>query len=50
MEEGKAPEELHGEMSTPEGETASRKMCLWPLLPRYDGEGDPNDADSYDCA
>lgn len=50
VEEGKSPEELHGTMVTPEDEEATRKMCLWPLMARYDGEGDPNLADSSQCA
>ena len=50
VEGGSTPEELHGTMLTPKGETAERKMCPWPLVARYDGESDPNKAGSYHCA
>ncbi len=28
---------------------ASRPMCRYPLTPRYDGKGDPNEAASFAC-
>lgn len=30
--------------------TASRPVCVFPLVARYDGRGDPSDASSYRCA
>jgi pimeloyl-ACP methyl ester carboxylesterase len=27
-----------------------RPLCEWPAFPRYDGEGDPTDADSFVCS
>jgi len=29
--------------------TASRPFCRYPLMPRYMGEGDPNEAASFKC-
>jgi hypothetical protein len=29
---------------------ASRPMCRYPLSPRYDGDGDPSEAGSFNCA
>lgn len=50
VENGRAPETLRGTMGTADGAGASRIMCPWPLVPRYDGRGDKNDADSFSCA
>ena len=50
---GKAPEQLlqvTQETQTPFKVTASRPMCRYPLTPRYDGRGDPNEASSFACA
>lgn len=38
------------ERNAPFKVVASRPMCLYPLYPRYMGEGDPKDADSFTCA
>ncbi|HKA41322.1 MAG TPA: tannase/feruloyl esterase family alpha/beta hydrolase [Burkholderiales bacterium] len=53
IDTGKAPEQLT--QVTQEGQapfkvTASRPMCPYPLTPRYDGRGDPNEASSFACA
>lgn len=50
VENGHAPDTLGGRMSTTDGFNASRIMCPWPLVARYDGEGDTNDAGSFSCA
>jgi len=26
-----------------------RPLCLWPLVPRYNGTGNSNDASSFSC-
>jgi feruloyl esterase len=50
---GKAPEQLlqvTQERESPFKVTASRPMCRYPLTPRYNGQGDPNEASSFACA
>jgi feruloyl esterase len=53
VETGKAPERLlqvTQESQAPFKVAASRPMCRYPLTPRYDGRGDPNEASSFVCA
>lgn len=50
VENGRAPDTLRGTMNTTDGADASRILCPWPLVPRYDGEGDTNNASSFYCA
>ena len=53
VDTGKAPEQLlqvTQERQAPFKTTASRPMCRYPLTPRYDGRGDPNEASSFACA
>jgi hypothetical protein len=45
VEQGKAPETLPARSAT-----ASRNLCPYPLVSRYNGTGNPNEADSYRCA
>lgn len=45
VEQGKAPEKLPA--ASP---TATRDLCRYPLVSRYDGHGDQNAAASYRCA
>jgi feruloyl esterase len=45
VEEGKAPETLPAANAT-----STRNLCQYPLVNRYKGKGDPNDATSYRCA
>jgi hypothetical protein len=45
VEEGKAPETLPAANAT-----STRSLCQYPLVNRYKGKGDPNDATSYRCA
>lgn len=45
VEQGKAPETLPAQ-----SETATRNLCRYPLVSRYNGTGDPNQASSYRCA
>ena len=52
VDTGKAPEQLTQvtqERQAPFKVTASRPMCRYPLTPRYDGKGDPNEASSFAC-
>jgi feruloyl esterase len=53
VETGKAPDQLlqvTQDNKSPFKVTASRPMCRYPLTPRYDGKGDPNEASSFACA
>lgn len=45
VEQGKAPEILPAQ-----SETATRNLCLYPLVSQYNGTGDPTQASSYHCA
>jgi Tannase and feruloyl esterase len=52
VETGKAPDQLiqvTQERQAPFKVTAARPMCRYPLTPRYDGRGDPNEASSFAC-
>ena len=52
VDTGKAPEQLlqvTQETKAPFKVTASRPMCRYPLTPRYNGSGDPNEASSFAC-
>ncbi|KAL2837029.1 tannase and feruloyl esterase-domain-containing protein [Aspergillus pseudodeflectus] len=49
VEEGKAPDVLHGQIKNPSGTTVTGDICLYPLVARYKGSGDPNNASSYSC-
>ncbi|KAL4985147.1 Tannase/feruloyl esterase [Aspergillus falconensis] len=49
VEQGKAPEVLHGQITNPSSTTVTRDICLYPLVARYNGKGDPNEASSYSC-
>jgi hypothetical protein len=45
VEEGTAPETLPARY-----EQVTRNLCHYPLVSRYNGTGNPNDASSYSCA
>lgn len=45
VEQGRAPDVLPAA-----SQTATRDLCPYPLVSRYDGTGDPNDAASFRCA
>jgi hypothetical protein len=52
-DQAKAPDTLmqvSQQEQAPFGTIASRPMCRYPLAPRYDGRGDPNQAASFTCA
>jgi len=52
-ETGQAPgtlTQVTQEQNAPFTVVGSRPMCLYPLYPRYMGEGDPKAADSFTCA
>jgi hypothetical protein len=46
VERGKAPDTLAAQ--TIDGR-ATRDLCRYPMVSRYDGHGDPNSAASYNC-
>jgi hypothetical protein len=50
-ETGAAPERIiaSGAPSSPEAPQQTRPWCAFPLVPRYDGAGDPNDEASFAC-
>ncbi|KAI9879289.1 MAG: hypothetical protein M1830_009019 [Pleopsidium flavum] len=50
VENGTVPETLPAEMVGPGNATLTRNICRYPLVSRYDGEGDPDSASSYTCA
>jgi feruloyl esterase len=50
---GKAPDtlvQISQQEQPPFKTIASRPLCRYPLSPRYDGDGDPNEAASFTCA
>jgi Tannase and feruloyl esterase len=50
---GKAPDTLvqvNQQEQAPFKTIASRPLCRYPLSPRYDGDGDPMQAESFSCA
>ncbi|RAL00797.1 tannase and feruloyl esterase [Aspergillus ibericus CBS 121593] len=49
VEEGVPPEMLGATRVNREGEVVTRKLCRYPLVLVYDGEGDVNDAGSFSC-
>jgi feruloyl esterase len=51
--DGKAPDSLiqvSQQEQPPFKTVASRPMCRYPAIPRYDGHGDPTEAASFTCA
>ncbi|KAJ4288283.1 hypothetical protein N0V88_007475 [Collariella sp. IMI 366227] len=50
VENRKAPDELAAATSPTAKTTFTRKLCPYPLVAKYDGQGDPNVAASYHCA
>lgn len=50
VEEGKAPETMPAQTTNANGATVYRNLCQFPLVSLYDGQGDPNLAESYTCA
>ena len=49
VEEGVAPERIVAAHVVGERATFSRPLCPFPQQARYRGEGDPNDAASFEC-
>ncbi|GAC1544029.1 MAG: tannase/feruloyl esterase family alpha/beta hydrolase [Myxococcales bacterium] len=54
VEKGEAPEQLIATKYTNDAAATrkvllTRPLCLYPAVPRYDGDGDPNDAASFTC-
>lgn len=50
VEKGIAPDTLDATMFGPGGPAATRKICAYPLVSKYDGKGDVKSAASYSCA
>ena len=51
VESGRAPHTLIASRPDVAGNLLfTRPLCEFPRSPRYDGEGDPNDASSFRCA
>jgi|HigsolmetaAR202D_1030399.scaffolds.fasta_scaffold00397_13 feruloyl esterase len=48
VEHGQAPEWIEAQ-GTRDGTPFARKLCPYPLVARYDGRGDPNRAESFEC-
>ncbi|KAL2811586.1 tannase and feruloyl esterase-domain-containing protein [Aspergillus granulosus] len=49
VEQGKAPDILHGKYTDSTGTVVTRSICRYPLVAKYDGAGDPKKASSFSC-
>jgi hypothetical protein len=49
VEDGDAPDRLAAQQVVDGEVTATRPVCAYPYVARYDGKGDPDEASSYDC-
>jgi len=49
VERGAAPGNLLGTDANETTEARTRPVCRYPAWPRYRGQGDPDDASSFDC-
>ncbi len=50
VEKKKAPQELAGATLSTAKTQFTRKLCPYPLVAKYDGHGDPTNAESFQCA
>lgn len=50
VEQGKAPDPLSATLTNASGQTHTRDLCRYPLVSRYNGDGDLAAAGSYRCA
>jgi hypothetical protein len=48
-ETGAPPETIRASRALPDGGTRSRPLCPHPLVARYDGDGDTDDASNFTC-
>jgi feruloyl esterase len=48
VEQGKAPNMMKATHTAPD-RALSRPVCQYPTMPRYNGKGDPNVAESFHC-
>jgi feruloyl esterase len=48
VEQGLAPESIEAR-GTSRDTALSRKLCPYPLVAQYDGRGDPNQSESFNC-
>ncbi|CAF3545716.1 unnamed protein product [Fusarium graminearum] len=49
VERKKAPEQLHAKTPPTAQLQFTRKVCQYPFLARFNGKGNPSDAQSYSC-
>jgi feruloyl esterase len=49
VERGVAPERLIASRKLESGGERTRPLCAWPKVARYKGDGNPDDAASFDC-
>ena len=49
VEEGNPPDTLSGTYQDINAVNATRNICSWPLVAKYDGKGNHSSADSYAC-
>jgi hypothetical protein len=49
VERGEAPERIVASRVEGGAVVRTRPLCAYPYVPRYDGEGDPDDAASFEC-
>jgi feruloyl esterase len=49
VEQGKAPEQIIGSYYENGGLARTRLFCAYPEFARYNGNGDPNQAEHYEC-
>jgi feruloyl esterase len=49
VEQGEAPATIEARGTTLTGQPLVRKLCPYPQVARYDGRGDPNRAESFEC-
>ncbi|GAB1218257.1 hypothetical protein ATERTT37_007510 [Aspergillus terreus] len=50
VEDGQAPRTILAQSMRDDGTTVSRNLCPYPLVSKYNGHGDPDQAESYTCA
>jgi feruloyl esterase len=49
VEGGTAPDRIEAALMQGGETIRTRPLCAYPYVARYDGRGDPDDAESFDC-
>jgi Tannase and feruloyl esterase len=49
LENGEAPDQITASRVENGVTVRTRPLCAYPYVARYDGKGDPNSAESFDC-